>query len=705
MEVAPVCPRLHLTLALRAAAFLVLGACATAEEPVPGLRSDDPGGAEDEGRREPPEAMAGSMVLYELQVRSVNACDPEVGAPRQRAACARKPAPLVTYPHDPAGCGELAELQRIRLGTLDDLGEDTADPGLGITLRYLEERLGINSIWLMPVFPNNDAWGVAAPCDNLGSPYAVRDYLHVSGMLSRACIAAGRDERSEAPCWGNDALDATLASAHSRGQKVLLDLAFNHFGHNYLFYDAASFTPVRERIARGEDLDRLWDFAGTFDPALVHPELVDTPARLEDLARRDGAVRETLASLKARCPALEGDTLVRAFDIWRDALDWERQQMACDSMVLESAAPGFYLGKDRQNPSLRVGDNFSGDGPDTWDDVKFLFHHEDNVAHRHELVRNREYLFRIMNHWASRGVDGFRLDHSTDGFSGLGPNEWRYIAGKVAFYSARRGQPRPILLAEEFHDQVGIAPVVDIMTEGYIHDMTKPAGLPMDSGRAEAVLTNTQRFAHTYVMTGLETHDEERLTESTGWSVWVGAGMWGLGASTWSVPMLFAGQELGEPRRLGFRKSDYLRSRFEGAPGHRADADTLLDFYRRMITARSANENRALRGTRSWFLRTRASDGTGIDPRLLARARWSDDGNAVFTFFNFWEQHVAQSYYLPPELARQISLRDDLGYRTVDTISGVRGPCRPGRELKWDFAVDMDAATRILWLRLERCEP
>ena len=34
-------------------------------------------------------------------------------------------------------------------------------------------------------------------------------------------------------------------------------------------------------------------------------------------------------------------------------------------------------------------------------------------------------------------------------------------------------------------------------------------------------------------MTALETHDEKRLTDGTGFDIWTGAGFWAIGASLW----------------------------------------------------------------------------------------------------------------------------------------------------------------------------
>ena len=643
---------------------------------------------------------AGKMVLYELQVRAANACDPTVGSAAQRRACEDKVAPAIPYRAEGMSCDELPRLQRIKLGTLDDLLEDTADYREGITLRYVAETVGANTLWLMPIFPNNDTWALPHPCDDLGSPYAVRDYFHPRGTLARACIEAGRDEYSEAPCWGDDAFDAVVAEAHARGLKVMLDVAFNHFGHNYLMYDVVAFDPIRERIARGEEIDDLWAFGRTEEDAHLYPVVLDDPAELARLAARDPDHGARLAALTKRCPQLSGQELLRAYHMWRVALDWERDAFPCDASFLEYGAPGFYLGANHWDPSSAPGDHFTND----WKDVKFLFHQSTNEAHRHELARGREYLFRILNYWVSRGVDGFRLDHTTDFFGGMGAEEWAYILSKVEHYSEKRGQARPVFLAEEFFSQQEMSWVVDVMTEGYVHDMNGRGGATKDAAYVEGILDNMGRFGgRVYVMTALETHDEHRLTDGTGFDAWIGAGFWGIGAATWSTPMILMGQEFGEPWGLGFRRHDLLRARFAGSGNEHPDADALVAFYEKTIAARLAHENRALFASGHAFLQAR--DSQQADPRILAMVKWSGDGNTVFVFHNLWRAPVRQSYFVPPDVARAILLRDDEPYRLVDVFSETpTGACRTGAELAWDLCVEMDAETRLQWLRLERCE-
>jgi hypothetical protein len=660
--------------------------------------SDDAAGGESDlntAGDNPLNLAAGSMILYELQVRTANACRPDVGSQTQQAACAAKPAPKVSYRAQGLSCPTIDDLQKIKLGTLDDLMEDTADYRAGITLRYVKERVGASTVWLMPLFPNNDTWSLPDACDNLGSPYAVRDYMHASGMISRKCIAAGRDEHDDVKCWANDEVDRVVQQAHARGLKVMLDVALNHFGHNYMMYDYESFRPVRDRATGGEDLSKLWDFNATYEDALVHPAILDTEERLKALSPA------ALADVQHKCPQLSGDQLVRAVHAWREAFDYERASFTCDpgKNFLEFQAPGFYLGQKAFDPAQHVGDNFTNN----WVDVKFLFHHEENVTHQWEFAREREYLFRILNWWTSRGVDGFRLDHTTDPQSGMGSNEWKYLTNKVSFYAQKRGQGRPVFLAEEFGDQMEMNKVVDIMTEGYVGDMNGRSGVTKDTAHVESVLENMNRFnGHVFTMTALETHDEKRLLDGTGFDIWTGAGFWGIGATWRSTPMMLMGQELGETWGLGFKRSDFVRSRFVGTDQYNPAGDALVGYYHALASARLDNANRALLQPNHYYLRTK--DGNAPDGRIFAAAKWSDDSNVVFVFHNLWAQDVAQTYFIPPDLAGKIHMDDGQKYRLVDAISGQqKGDCKSGADLKWSIYVAMDKGTRAQWLRLETC--
>lgn len=644
----------------------------------------------------------GGLVLYEVQLRSANACDPAVGTSEQRAACRDKISPTIPYRAENMTCDDLARLKAIRLGTIGDMLDNSNDYKKGITTRYIKESVGANAIWIMPPFPNNDQWNIPDRCDDLGSPYAVRDYMHMAGTLSRACIQAGKDEYSSEPCWGNDDFDRLISDAHAKGMRVMLDVAFNHFGHNYLMYDYQDYTSTADRIAAGQNLASLWNFDATYEQNLEHPKLLDSKAILERRASQNQYDARILAQLRAKCPSLDGDHLVRAFNSWRNAVGDERRDFNCAAdAYLERTLPGFYLAENARDPLVNSGNSFTNN----WRDVKFLYHHESNAAHAHEYVRNREYLFRVLNYWSSRGVDGFRLDHSTEGANGLSPNFWKYVTWKVAYYAQKRGQERPFFMAEEFNgeEQPKMAQVVDFMTEGYVFGITGRNGETKDSAFIERSISGEDRFSgNTYVLTALETHDEPRLTERTGYNQFTGAGFWGAGAATWSVPMILMGQEFGETYGLGFRRSDYLRARFPGSPTYFEQGEDLRNFYKSMITARLKDENRALRAAPREFLRLNRGDG--VDTRIFAMMKWTEDGNVVFAFHNLWEQDVENHYFISPDVAAAASISEDIRYQLVDALTGgVMGACRTGAELKIDFPVIMGSGTRAQWLRLERC--
>ena len=491
-----------------------------------------------------------TLVLYELQVRSANACDPSVGSEEAQRACAPAARPPAWSRAIDSTCELDAELERIRLGTFDDLLIDTDHPEVAVSLRYVDERVGANAVWLQPVFPNNDRRLLPDPCDTLGSPYAVRDYFHTRGTLSAQCISTGSDEYSAQPCWGDSPFNRVIDAAHDRGPSVFLDVALNHFGHDYLFYDVAGARTTRDHL-RASPAEQLWDFESTFDEALVWPAPIGSPGSF---------VPGLWSEVERQCPSLAGEELVRAAAMYRVAFDDERADFACGP-TLEATLPAFYLGADNWGAARAESQTTTAYG---WRDVKFLFHRADNAAQQREFLRVREYGFRIVNYCASRGIDRFRLDHATDGLSGMSADEWRYITEKVAYYAALRGDPAPIWLAEEFHSQDAMSEIADILTEGYLFGITG-RDRPMSSGTVQATVDSVYRFVSgARVLIFLENHDELRIADGTAWDAETGAGVWALGASTRSTPMLLVGQEWGETGRLQFRRPHVIAGRFDG---------------------------------------------------------------------------------------------------------------------------------------------
>ena len=57
---------------------------------------------------------------------------------------------------------------------------------------------------------------------------------------------------------------------------------------------------------QGESLEALWDYSASYEADLLHPSLLE---RVEQLPPESSALR-------ARCPSLAGDALVRAWNAW-----------------------------------------------------------------------------------------------------------------------------------------------------------------------------------------------------------------------------------------------------------------------------------------------------------------------------------------------------------------------------------------------------
>lgn len=609
-----------------------------------------------------------------------------VGGVPAREACRASVRPHAWSRAVDSTCSEDAELTRVRLGTFDDLLADTDDPAEAISLRYIAERVGANAIWLQPVFPNNDLRALPDPCDVLGSPYAVRDYFHTRGTLAASCVATGATEYDSVPCWGDASFAAVVEAAHTRGLRIFLDVALNHFGHDYLFHDVAGARTISEHLATHSP-ESLWDFEATHDPALVWPTVAGDAAAFE---------ADVWSAAEASCPDGTEIDRVRLASMSRVAFADERGGLRCGE-PLEVNLPTFYLGADHWSPARAESQATTAYG---WRDVKFLFHRGDNVMASREFLRVREYAFRIVNYWASRGVDGFRLDHATDALSGMSADEWRYITQKVAYYSALRGQPRPVWLAEEFHSQDELSAVVDILTEGYLFGLAG-RDRALDAAAVSAVVESVDRFeSGARVLTHLENHDELRLMAGTGWDQWTGFGAWSLGASTRSTPMLLVGQEWGETGRLGFRRPHVLSGRFDGRVST-DDARALTDAYRALNDARVAEPT--LRSGNSQVLRP--PGGFGVVDGAVARLSWSEHGDALLAINNLWRQDVAGHWAIPATLRAGLGIGPCERVRFRDLLSDrVLVPCTEAASLESGFRLWLSSDDRVFWALMERCE-
>ncbi|MBK8011120.1 MAG: hypothetical protein IPK13_07195 [Deltaproteobacteria bacterium] len=294
------------------------------------------------------------------------------------------------------------------------------------TLEHLAAS-GINALWLMPPFETKP-WSGRHPHDDKGSPYAVTDYFSVKRELSRDArelVAAGRDDKTGGP--SRDAANAEfrrfVEKAHALGIKVFLDVALNHFGHNYDF---------RDRFVDRSNGSASIHF-NDFSQVALNPE----HRRIIEARLRDPNIPKYLEYL---------DT-------------------------------AFYAKKPNKDGSIdrrgaqSLNDTIAGGWGD-WQDTKQLNHggHWGNGhAETPENAAVLGWYTRMLTFWAAdMGVDGFRFDHTT----GL-PPEVLEVCFNAVQAEVDRAQPGKHLyyLAEDFHHVDRTRKFVDNIQGGFYRAM------------------------------------------------------------------------------------------------------------------------------------------------------------------------------------------------------------------------------------------
>lgn len=106
------------------------------------------------------------------------------------------------------------------------------------SLNYLKS-LGINMVWLLPIHPSSidgrkDDPKTGQPY-NVGSPYSVKNFFAVMPLLSKGVKAGATPASNDTPAGRTLALAdfvRFVAAAGETGIAVMLDVPFNHTGHD-----------------------------------------------------------------------------------------------------------------------------------------------------------------------------------------------------------------------------------------------------------------------------------------------------------------------------------------------------------------------------------------------------------------------------------------------------------------------------------------
>lgn len=711
---------------------------------------------------------AALMTMYELQIRSANACHVDGGFGEADSCRKKQFAPEVTekadvhprIPYNPI-CDK-AQKKR-RPGTVGDLLLDTKDIRDRITLRYIRESVGINTLWLMPVHPNYEQ-GIFLPdpCDLGGSPYSSTDFMHVRASLSDTCIEQKRDETTSRPCWGNNHVlegsetlawpaanyfrdtperkvgdpdmrqsdfQAAINKAKDLGMNIVMDIALNHTGVDYQFHDYRDAPTYRQYVENAQAAgvpvdDYMWGLL--IDPNKVEMGLV-FPSILD---RRGEMSSEQVAEVRKikGCRDADDRRLVVMQNLVNAAYSFERSRLQCDNIQLHFNLPGFYASdRNHGEPAPNEGDVFH-----EWRDVLKLYYAEGNRARMYEWVRAREFAFRVLNFWVSQGARGFRLDHA----SGVHPHVWNYIIRKVRKYQKirceRLGIPYEdiVFFAEDYDNTKSNLPNFDA---AWVYEIKDLQYMPVKN---TSILTGlfdglADKYGHKQrrdpyfgngwgvplFVLGLNTHDEQSIYGPlSGMDAWTGAAFHAIFTTLYAMTTMTVGQDFGETWQMPFRRIDHLPARW--GPGHKDLDDNgkanLAAWYKKLHEARTGRSGDKLRypslayGERYWL----KTPYDTHDNRYMMYAKYLKDcSETTFVMISLWGERQDQTYAVTDDFAGKICLDANRNYKLINVFDGRNdwertnggtGGIRAGWEIKKNgLQLHFDPIERVKILKLE----
>ncbi len=242
------------------------------------------------------------------------ACVPPESEPAPACAVAAEPGPAAVelpvrpLPARPADCPRrgLGLTYEIYVRSFQDSDADGVGDLEGVRMRLDHlESLGVESLWLMPVFESPGTAG-----------YDVSDYDRI------------RDE------YGDEAdLVALVDDAHARGMRVLLDLPFNHVARTHPWFAAAEADAGSTSRGRFLFSDTQWDAYRWFPAEGGGFYYAFFGAELPDLDWTDELVRARMFG---------------AFEGWLEVVDGYR----LDAVITLIEADGAITGTDETHALL-----------------------------------------------------------------------------------------------------------------------------------------------------------------------------------------------------------------------------------------------------------------------------------------------------------------------------------------------------------------
>lgn len=502
-----------------------------------------------------------------------------------------------------------------QFATLDDLA--SSQPGA-----YNLERLaaeGVNMVWLMCPFYTT-RWEGSNPEDVAGSPFAARDYFAIDPRLSKRAQALPESEVEPREKVALQEFKEMVEKAHSLGIKVILDVALNHVGHNFIFRDLFE-TPAGLEVQKNN-----------FSQVAVNPEqLAVIEAKLKD--------PKVLKYMEYLNPSFYGK-------VGNDASG-------------EPAPNGAEKVED-----MRVGGWGFIDWLN-WTDSKQLNHGGNwsrGFVHAESAQQNKvvDWFTRVLEFWAiNMDIDGFRLDHG----QGL-PDEFfeRSLNQLQAKVDAYKPGKRVFIMPEDHNRNVWTRNFTDaIQTAGWTGDLVY-AATASNIDHLWWVL-NHPDFKQPV---GSPSHDEQRVGNSFGNDLKAAARYHAFMSLLGGPAMRLMGDELGEGERLYFKEYRGVPTLVQRRQGTLPAAN--LEMSRTIARAgRIKNAEPALRTAN----RARLTPVNGQpNGSIAALARHADgaDGQVALVFGNFHNTDAKEEVFRLDDATRA-RIDPERDYQARDLMS------------------------------------
>jgi glycosidase len=413
------------------------------------------------------------------------------------------------------------------ISIIEDLLDTSPD---WYTLTTMRDE-GVNCVWFQVPYRLDPSDGRDTH-DDAGSDYASNDWFSIDPDLARESRAIPPHDLDQQHTKANAAMKHLVDEAHALGLKVLIEIAPNHVGHNFIYRDVS---PGASRV---------------------------------DVPRRDYSQS-----------AVDAQQLAQVAERLSSADYPEEQKNFAEYMLPQMYAAHYPNGSYNPNGATSVYETYSPDWYGLWADVKHLNHGGHAgfsiwVPATAQNYRVLDYIGRAMA-WAAieLGVDGFRIDHALGMPFHFFEQTLPWIEMKVR---EKRGPDASLIWAPEDHNRKDYTSCVAdvIQSMGYMGILRSLADHNVDE--LWNALGEVEHW-HEFLATG--NHDERRGIE------FFGGDLLAYGNAVITMELLggpvltLAGDEYGERQQLRFKSRGGIPTVWQRRQGLLPKASEALAYW------------------------------------------------------------------------------------------------------------------------------